>query len=158
MNRVKNNIPPPFSILFFMFLLQGDFIQSKVGGPLTRNISFHLICLKPQLKHFHYGGHFRSLQRSSEGQTLDFLLLLYSLGFQLSFDMHKPIVKTFSIWRSFQVIRGRQRSSEGQTDLLLLLYSLGFQLSFDMHKTIVKTFLFLEVIQVIRGRKRSLEG
>ena len=49
--------------------------------------------------------------------------------------MHKAIVKTFSF---LEVIRGRQRSLEGQTlDLLLLVYSWGSQLSFDMHKAIV---------------------
>ncbi len=72
------------------------------------------------------------------------LLLLYSLDSYLSFDMHKAIVKTFSF---LEVIRGRQRSLEGQTlDLLLLVYSWGSQLSFDMHQAIVKTFSFLEVI------------
>ena len=99
------------------------------------------------------------LQRSLDGQTLDSLLLLYSLSSQLSFDMDKAIVKTFSFQEVIQVIRGRKRSLEGQTlNLMLLLYSLGSQLLFDMQKDIVKTFSFLEVIQVIRGRKRSLEG
>ena len=86
-------------------------------------------------------------------------MLLYSLGSYLSFDMPKAIVKTFLFWRSFQVIRSRLRSLEGQTlDSLLLLYSWGFQLLIDMHKNIVKTFSFQGVIQVVRGRKRSLEG
>ena len=109
-----------------------------------------------------------------DGQTLHSLLLLvYCLGSQLSFDMpqfkhfhflrsfdmHKAIVEIYSFLEVIQVIRGCQRSLEGQTlDLLLLLYSWGSKLSFDMHKAIVKTFSFLEVISVIRGRKRSLEG
>ena len=94
----------------------------------------------------------RGRKRSLEGQTLDLLLLLYSWGSQLSFDMHKAIVKTFSF---LKVIRGRQRSLEGQTlDLLLLVYSWGSQLLFDMHQAIVKTFSFLEVIQVVRGHQK----
>ena len=43
---------------------------------------------------------------------MSYLLLLYSLGFQLSFDMHKAIVETFSFWRSFrslEVLRGHQK-------------------------------------------------
>ena len=60
------------------------------------------------------------------GQTLDLLLLLYSLDSLLSFDMHKAIVKTFSFLEVISVIRGRKRSLEGHTlYLLLLLCSLG---------------------------------
>ena len=78
-----------------------------------------------------------------ESQTLDALLLLYSLGSYLSFDMHKAIVKTFLF---LEVILGRLRSLNGQTlDSLLLLYFLGSYLSFYMHKAIVKKILFLEV-------------
>ena len=72
------------------------------------------------------------------GQTLDLLLLLYSLDSLLSFDMHKAIVKNFIFGGHF----GHSRSLEGHTlNLLLLLYSLGSQLSFDMHKAIV-IFIF----------------
>ena len=65
--------------------------------------SFRLICIKAIVKiYFICGGHKRSIEvirdhkRSLEGQTLDLLLLLYSLDSLLSFDMHKAIVKTFS--------------------------------------------------------------
>ena len=56
--------------------------------------SFCLIYTKPQLKPFHFWKSFRSLE-VIDGQTLDLLLLLYSLGSYLSFNMHKVIVKTF---------------------------------------------------------------
>ena len=83
---------------------------------------------------------------------MDQLLLVYSLGFQLSFDMHEAIVKTISFLKVIQVIRGRKRSLEGQIlNLLLLLYSLGSQLSFDMHKAIV------EIFSICGGHQRSLE-
>ena len=82
---------------------------------------------------------------------------MFKLFSQLLIDTHKAIVKTCSFLEVIQVIRGRQRSLDGQTlDSLLLLYSWGSYLLIDMHKAIVKTFL--EVIQVIRGRKRFLEG
>ena len=99
--------------------------------------NFRLICIKPQLKHFSFLEVIQVIKgrkRSLEGQTLDLLLLVYSWGSQLSFDMHQAIVKTFSFLEVIQAIRGRKRSLEGQTlDLLLLLYSLGSQLQFDMH-------------------------
>ena len=51
----------------------------------------------------------RGRKRSLEGQTLDLLPLLYSLGSQLSFDMYKAIVEIFSICgghqRSLEVIK-----------------------------------------------------
>ena len=111
--------------------------------------SYRLICIKPYL--FIFGGHLGH-QRSVERQTLYLLLLLYSLGFQISFDMHKALAKTFSFLEVIQVIRGRKRSLEGQIlDLLLLLYSLGSQLSFDMHKAIV------EIFSICGGHQRSLK-
>ena len=48
--------------------------------------------------------------RSLEGQTLDLLLLLYSLDSLLLFDMHKTIVKNFHFWRSFRSFEVIRRS------------------------------------------------
>ena len=50
--------------------------------------SFSLICIQPQFKHVQFESHLRSL----EGQTLDSLLFLYSLGYLLLFEMQKAIV------------------------------------------------------------------
>ena len=77
--------------------------------------SFRLICIKPQLEHFHFWRSFRSFEvvRGHQKVKHFFLLLMHSLGSQLSFDLHKAIVKTFSFLEVIQVIRGRQRSLEG---------------------------------------------
>ena len=37
-------------------------------------------------------------------------MLLYSLGSKLLIDIHIAIVQTFLFWRSFEVIRGLERS------------------------------------------------
>ena len=97
--------------------------------------SFCLIRIKPQFKFFLFClvilGHQGSLEVIRRLIT-GFLLLLYSLGSQLSFDKHKSIVKIILFCRSFQVIRGRQRLLHGQTlDSFLLLDSLGSSFLFD---------------------------
>ena len=87
-------------------------------GNRRYDTGFHLICIKQLLKKliflFQVIQVIRGRWRSLEDQTLDLLLLLYSWGSQLQFDMHKVIVKTFSFLEVIQVIRGRNRSLEGR--------------------------------------------
>ena len=86
---------------------------------------FCLICIKLQLKHFYFGGHFRLLE-VIDGQTLDSLLLLYWF---LAFVCIKPQLKHFHFWRSFrtlEVVRGFRRSNTGFVDATVFLGFLAF--------------------------------
>ena len=77
--------------------------------------SFHLICLKPQLKHFRFGGHQRSLEviRRSNTELVAATVFPVKQLNLISFNIIKPQLKYFLF---VEIIKGHQRSLEVISD------------------------------------------
>ena len=74
--------------------------------------SFRLICIKPYLKHFHFRRSFRSFVVIRGHQKVKhWICCCFCIPGvrQLSFDIHKAVVKKFSFVEVIQVIRGHQK-------------------------------------------------
>ena len=120
--------------------------------------SFRLICIKPQLKHFHLWRSFRSLEIVRSHQKVKhWICRCYCIPGVPSFCLIciKPQLKPFHFWRSFrslEVIRGHQKVKHWTCYCYCNPWVLSFRLI--CIKPQLKYFLF---VGVIRGHWRSLE-